>query len=410
MLKLTTRTRRRKAATGVPAKPRPDFPLTPHPLGAWQKKIRGKVYRFGKWGKMVDGKMQRLPGDEWWQPALAEYDKKKDALYAGRTPREDDDGLTVNDLRERFLTAKSRALDAKEITARTYCEYKATANRLIQTFGEDRLVDDLSTEDFMTLRASMAEQWGPVRLGNEIQKVRTIFKWGYEAGLIDKPVRFGPEFKKPSARVMRVNRAKNGEKMLEAVECRKLIDTATVPLKAMVLLGLNCGLGNHDIATLPLAAIDVQRGWVDFPRSKTGIPRRCPLWPETVEALRAVIAARPQPRQEGAEDRVFLTVRGRQWLVNGIANPVSVAVRNLMQKVGIKRVGIGFYTLRHVFRTVADGSRDQIAANHIMGHADASMAAAYRERIDDIRLRAVVDHVHDWLFPAKANCGKDGDA
>ena len=91
-------------------------------------------------------------------------------------------------------------------------------------------------------------------------------------------------------------------------------------------------------------------------------------------------------------------MRGRQWLVRGIANPVSVACRDLMKAVGIHREGVGFYTLRHIFETVAGGSRDQVAVNAIMGHADSSMAATYREHIDDERLQAVVDHVRTWLF------------
>jgi hypothetical protein len=33
-----------------------------------------------------------------------------------------------------------------------------------------------------------------------------------------------------------------------------------------------------------------------------------------------------------------------------------------------------------------------------MGHADASMAAHYRERIEDQRLVDVVNHVRAWLF------------
>ena len=43
--------------------------------------------------------------------------------------------------------------------------------------------------------------------------------------------------------------------------------------------------------------------------------------------------------------------------------------------------------LRHVFETIGGESRDQVAVDHIMGHADQSMAAHYRERISDERLQ-----------------------
>ena len=49
-------------------------------------------------------------------------------------------------------------------------------------FGKDRPVDDLAADDFEELRADIAKTWGPVRLGNEVQRVRTLFKYGYEAG------------------------------------------------------------------------------------------------------------------------------------------------------------------------------------------------------------------------------------
>ena len=40
-----------------------------------------------------------------------------------------------------------------------------------------------------------------------------------------------------------------------------------------------------------------------------------------------------------------------------------------------------------------------------MTFPDASMAAHYRERIGDDRLRAVVDHVRVWLFGSSESKG-----
>lgn len=413
-----SRGRSRKASADRPRKPYPTFPLSPHASGAWQKKILGKIHYFGKWGRIRGGKMERIDGDG-WQDALALYKAQASDLHAGRTPRArgGNAGLTIGELRGRFLTAKSRALDASEIVARTYREYRATADRLLAMFGEDRLVDDLASEDFELLRAEVAKTWGPVRLGNEIQRVKTMFKFGYDAGLIDKPIRYGPGFKKPSASVLRRHRAKNGERMIEAADLRRLLDalegkevsTGTPEtvrldpdpiLRSMVLFGANCGFNNKDCADLPLSALDLESGWCNFPRPKTGIERRCPLWPETVAALKAAIDARPEPRTDDAKPLVFVTTRGRPFLTRGQSDPVTKIALAAMKSVGIHRRGIGFATLRHVFRTAADGCRDQVAVNYIMGHAPSGtdMSSVYRERIDDERLVAVTEHVRNWLF------------
>jgi integrase len=61
-----------------------------------------------------------------------------------------------------------------------------------------------------------------------------------------------------------------------------MIDGATQPLKVMLLLAINAGLGNADIAKLHFKAINMKTGWLTYPRGKTGVMRRCPLWPETI--------------------------------------------------------------------------------------------------------------------------------
>jgi hypothetical protein len=77
---------------------------------------------------------------------------------------------------------------------------------------------------------------------------------------------------------------------------------------------------------------------------------------------------------------------------------IAKATAKLLKDLGIYRKGVTFYALRHTFETIAGGCRDQVAVDAVMGHVDASMAAEYREHIEDERLKAVVELVHGWLF------------
>ena len=138
---------------------------------------------------------------------------------------------------------------------------------------------------------------------------------------------------------------------------------------------------------------------MNFPRPKTGIDRRCPLWPETLAAIREALAARPKPKKAEHAGLVFITRYGDSWHTGTPDGPLSREFGKLLRKLGINgRQGLGFYSLRHTFRTVADEARDQPAADFIMGHEIPHMSSVYRERIGDERLKAVSEHVRQWLF------------
>ena len=325
-------------------------------------------------------------------PPAALWADQKDDLLAGRTPRANRDGLTVGDLCNHFLTAKEQQRDAGDITPRTFADYFTTAQAARRRIRPNRLVDDLAADDFQALRASSPSDGARHRLGNEVQRVRTVFKYGYDAGLIDKPVRFGPTFKRPTTRIMRAHRQKKAPRMFEAAELRTIIDAAAQPLKAMILLGINCGFGNHDCGTLPLSALDLDGGWVNYPATQDGDRATLPAVAgnDRGDSRRQSPNDRPQKSPEHA-GLVFVTKYGAPWAKDIADNPVTKEFRKLLDTLKLHRPGLGFYALRHTFETIAGGSRDQVAVNHIMGHVDASMAAAYREQIDDDRLHAVVD-------------------
>jgi integrase len=388
-----------------PAKPSPDFPLFAHAAGVWAKKIRGKLYYFAPWDDP--------------QGALKKYNEQAEALHAGRVPGRkaaDPNALTLLDVANDYLLAKREARDAGELSPRTWDDYRTIMEMMLKGIGSRRAAVSLEPQDFAALKAKLAKRNGPHRMCTIIQVIRCAFRHAYETGALDRPMRFGPDFKRTPKKVLRLHRARQGAKLFTAEEVRALVQGALVvgaegpeqvrpgvQMRAMILLGINCGFGNQDCGTLPLSALDLERGWVDFPRPKTGLPRRCALWPETVAALREALTARPAPKSEEHAGLVFVTKYGLPWAKDDNSGPVGQEMRKLLNKLGINgRRGLRFYALRHTFRTVADEAKDQPAADYMMGHEVAHMSSVYRETISDERLKAVADHVRAWLFPAAA--------
>jgi len=375
-----------------PDKPRSDFPLFPHPNGQWCKKILGKQHFFAVWGKPEE--------------AESEYLRVREYLQAGRKPPTPGNGCRIGELCNRFLTTKRNMVDTQELSIRTFHDYHAGCAEIVEHFGRERLVDDCRSEDFEAFRVKASKGRGLHAIGRMVTLTRMLFGFAYDNELIDKPLRFGQQFARPSKKSMRLQRArtqeKHGLRMLQADEILKLIEAASLPVKAMILLATNGGLGNSDLANLPKSAI--QGGWLQFPRVKTGIDRRIPLWPETSQALAASMEKRPNAQAAEDADLCFVTKYGRRWVRIGPSGTSNVdkitdEFNKLLKDLNLKRERLGFYALRHTFETIAGGCGDQVAVDAIMGHVDDGMASLYRERIDDDRLRKAVDHVHAWLFP-----------
>ena len=396
-------------------KPYSGFPLTPHRAAKqWCKKHRGQTYYFGG---MTD-----------WQAALNRYEREWPYIIQGKTPPalpDDQDACSFRALCNLFLQSKRNKVDAGELTELSYRDYYASCKRLISHFGPRRRVDDLRPVDFEAYRAKLAKRYSIGTLLGEVNRCRVAFKFAWDQRLIQQPVHFGQSFDRPTKRIRRKARNEAGPLMFARDEIRLVLDAlkgkpvrvdgeqvmlkANPQLRAMALLGLNGALGATDCACLREHHIDFTTGWMSYPRVKTETPRRIPLWNETLEALKEVLAIRRPPRTSADDGIIFLTRTRRRWVrttfgatpeKNVQINSISEAFRKLLRTLNINgRVGLNFYTLRRQFEIVAGDSRDQVAVNAIMGHVDDSMAAVYRQnQISDDRLRDVVQHVHNWLF------------
>ncbi len=401
----------RAAPRKKPTKPYPSFPLTSHNNGQWCKKIRGKLHFFGVWADH--------------EAALDNYLRVAADLHAGRQPRQANlypDGVTVKEMCDRYLTYQFRRAEAGEIGHRWFEDCRCVLKVFSQQVGTQRITMDLLPDDFDRFRQRLIRRGlttkgrglGVHALNRAITVVRGAFKYAYETDLIERPMKYGKSFDRPSAtakrKVRRAAEQENGKRLFEPRELDRLLEAASGQMRAMIFLGINGGFGNIDCARLPIKAADLDGAIVEFDRPKTGIERVAPLWPETVAALRQVLEERPVARTKDWARLLFLTPSGLPWIRETIqrsegntvqkvsrVDTISKEFGELLTQLGLKRKGVGFYALRHTFRTWADETGDQHAIHRIMGHAIPGMSGIYVERIELDRLRAVVDHVRSKL-------------
>ena len=377
---------------------KPRFPLFQHATGQWAKKVKGKLHYFGK--------------DK--DKALAEWVRVKDALLAGRPrPAEttaDSKLITVRELCNLFLDAKDKKVEVNKIKRRSWADYQVECARMVKILGASTPVDFLIEKDFDDLLEKISKGVKHKTAEGRIMRCRAVFRFG-EKRRHTGPILYRMEdFTKPTRADIEREKG-DSQKVFDASEIRLLLSNAGVNLKAMILLGINAGLGNTDIAALTPDNFDFDTGWMVKRREKTGKARRIPLWPETIEAVQAAISIRKS--SVGDCPFIFLTKQGNpfvqppkqrqdedektRWSIG--ANPISSEFRKLRTSCGIDGANKTFYALRHTFKTVGENATgNDVAVDYLMGHIDPSVSAIYRQYVLDERLLEVTDSIREWLF------------
>jgi site-specific recombinase XerD len=153
-------------------------------------------------------------------------------------------------------------------------------------------------------------------------------------------------------------------------------DALALRNRALVELVYSCGLRSAEAVALDLQDVDFEQERVHV-RGKGGKERVVPLGEEAAWWLaRYLRDARPD-LASGAEDAVFLSVRGRR-----------------LDTSTLRRVLPHPHRLRHAFAThLLEGGADLRTIQELLGHASLSTTQVY-SHVDGKRLRRVYDRSH----------------
>jgi site-specific recombinase XerD len=145
---------------------------------------------------------------------------------------------------------------------------------------------------------------------------------------------------------------------------------------ALVELVYSAGLRAQEAVDLELADVDFERELVHV-RGKGGKERVVPLGEEAAYRLRLYLEQARPALARGAENRLFLSVRGR---------PLDTST--------LRRLLPNPHRLRHAFATdLLEGGADLRTIQELLGHASLSTTQIY-SHVDAKRLRRVYDRAH----------------
>lgn len=373
------------STTASRARNRSKFPLGKHSRGYWYKKVGKRFFYFEKLDADPDGKNSLR---QW-------LDEREHILAFGERPESTTGGTTLLDICNYWLEHKETLLNAGDIRRRTFDEYKDTCKILLDILGKTLPAKSCGPKHFEKVRSKLAKRFNSNGQSKRITQIRSVFNVAYEDQQLEDQPNFGRSFKRPSARALRQLREEKGDQSFTAKQIHELLSEAGVNVRAMILLGIQAGFGNADCGELPRTAIE--NGWLRWARVKNAVPRRVPLWPETVKALEAAIE---HANSKGEKRLCFVSPSGCLYTDENNSFRVSAHFGFVRDRAKVDKART-FYDLRRTFETVAGETADQVAVDAVMGHtpSESNMAARYRQNISDDRLQAVVNHVREWLGP-----------
>ena len=292
-----------------------------------------------------------------------------------------------------YLELRKRELDAGSLSATSYASDVYRLEQFQQHCERERKTKlaDVVTAEFLAeyrdkLLGRIAKgKVSAVSVKHILRTVKACLKWCYKQEKIDTLPRVMEDYAK-------VTLPQPAPKFYTIEEVQSLFNAASPRTRVYILLGLNLGYTQADIATLEHGMIDWPTGIVTRNRHKTGQPQKAKLWPITSKLLQTEMT---DPHKSTL---VLLGEGGNPLIVDSVnakGNPIRVdavrmAFNRVKAKLEIKGDSRGFAIFR---KTSAEniGKANQDSPHLVdlfLGHTQKTMAKHYANQHFDLLFKA----------------------
>ncbi len=274
--------------------------------------------------------------------------------------------MDVSTAIDRFLDSPGLAESTRRAYAADLADFAGWLSR------SDRTIDDVDVRALAEFTAELGRgrrRLAPSTVARRLAAVRSFIRFTLGAAHV-------PEIALPPRRRRRLPDAPklaDVEELLTAVEGDGPL---AIRNTAILELTYSCGLRSAEAVGLRLADVDFEQEAVHV-LGKGGKERVVPLGERAALAVAAYLRAGRPALARGANDALFISVRGR-------ALDTSV-LRRLMRNP---------HRLRHAYAThLLEGGADLRTIQELLGHASLSTTQIY-SHVDARRLRRIYDSSH----------------
>jgi site-specific recombinase XerD len=230
-------------------------------------------------------------------------------------------------------------------------------------------VDARVLSDWVGALGSGRDRLAPTSISRRLAAVRSCLRYTFGPAAV-------PEASLSPSRSRRLPDAPKAAEIEELLELAEGDSPLALRNRALLELLYSAGLRSQEAVTLDLGDVDFDRELVHV-RGKGGKERVVPLGEEAALHLARYLRDGRPALAKGANDALFLSVRGRRLDTS--------TVRRLLRHP---------HRLRHAFAThLLEGGADLRVIQELLGHASLSTTQIY-SHVDARRLRRVYDRSH----------------
>lgn len=229
--------------------------------------------------------------------------------------------LTLRKLADKYLARRMKA----DKSAGDYEKHVATLNALCGILGNDLQVDQIDPIALVRVRDDFAGRWAPTTAHHRMVIVKKFVRWLFEMGWINALPR------NLDAADLKIAMPTTSPETFTDQELVTVFEASPESVQLYMLLMLNTGAQQQDIADLRPDEVDWTTGYVTRKRGKTKGHDNSPkvtwkLWPRTLQLLNA--------QRSTDSDRVLLNANDKPLKIDTIVGGKRKTIDNIKSSWG----------------------------------------------------------------------------